>query len=119
MNRSVIIQGELIASTPIPQHLLCEHSILWYCSSCGEVYARLPVDGPARWHAIEGCCSNCLPAKSVWWQIPGSIWCSYNWQYNCQLPLEVIKREFKLALDYWEKGEMQWQTRTEEVTCQE
>jgi hypothetical protein len=93
----------------------CEHSYLWYCSTCGLVYARLWVDGQRRWHGFEGCCEQCQPAKSVWWQIPGSIWCEYDWQYNCRLPREVVLRELELAIEYYEKGEMQWQMRKKAV----
>lgn len=77
-------------------------------------------DGTNRpWHGVEGCCSTCEPAKSVWWQIPGSVWSSYHWLWNIQLPREVLKRELELAIKYWEKGRMIWQQQEKEAVCPE
>lgn len=69
----------------------------FFCPTCGEIWARVLEEG--RWHQVYtvGC------SKHSHWDIPGSLWLSWDSNWNAALPPEVIRREFHLVLQQWEK----------------
>lgn len=70
------------------------NSLLFYCTECGDVYAKFPVirvsdNRPLSWRSMAGCCTRCRKS----YEIPGSIWCSWEAEYTRRLPREVLQHE--------------------------
>lgn len=77
------------------------NSLLFYCTECGNVYAKFPVmevitNRILSWRAMAGCCTRCR--KSL--EIPGSIWCSWEQEYTRRLPREVLQLELINTINY-------------------
>jgi hypothetical protein len=74
-----------------------------FCPSCGDLWARMPVDGVTTlnwWRIIGGCCEKCQPASP--YVLAGSL--IMNWEPDLQkiLPEAVVRREFELHLKWME-----------------
>lgn len=76
-------------------------STAYLCPTCGEVWARIAVEGGQEWHPIKAFC----PKHSDYFGRPGGSfihpWRKTYWE----LPQEVLKYELQLLLDRLEKGE--------------
>jgi len=107
MKRLYIINGKYLGQSPVPPHLSWKFNLLWYCDSCGKVYARLPVtdtsDGPRAWQALVGVCGKCQPRPVLQHRCPGSIWdTSFSGEHQ-SFPKEVLQYELLLLIDDIEK----------------
>lgn len=100
VKRHYFINNKYLGSTEVPANTPA-YSNFFYCWSCGEVYARTPLDTPGQWIGNQGCCEKCPPMKEAWRQLPGSIWHSYAQEQYWPFPDEVLKREFWIAIN-WE-----------------
>jgi len=72
-----------------------------FCPTCGELWARMPVDGSSReWRIIGGYCER-HPGTSRF-VVPGSL--ILNWEPELYeiLPEAVLRRELLLHLDLLE-----------------
>jgi hypothetical protein len=79
-------------------------SIAWFCTTCGEVWARMVADN-AEFRVYSAPC----PKHPRFRSIPaGSIWLPWDAQHNEALPPEVIRREFDIHLAHWDywKGDV-------------
>jgi hypothetical protein len=82
------------AQEPIPY-------MMW-CPKCGEIWARMPVDGSRReWRIIGGYCEQ-HPGPSTY-VIHGSLMLNWEPELTAILPDDVIRREFDLHMRLWEK----------------
>ncbi len=80
-------------------------NLLFYCGNCGLVYAKCPIlcfslCGP--WQSIKGCCMDCTPTSQF--EVPGSIWITWDEDFLLALPMPVLEQELKRHLDWKEKG---------------
>ena len=73
-----------------------------FCPTCGEIWARMPVDGSTRgWRIIGGHCEQHPgPSRYV---VHGSLILNWEPELTAILPDEVIRREFELHLRLWDK----------------
>jgi hypothetical protein len=71
---------------------------LWYCGTCGYVYAKILCKSAAGAEcpvlAYRGCCENC--AQPYHGAVPGSIWTSWDHPRTASLPQALLEREFEL-----------------------
>lgn len=78
---------------------------LWFCSHCGEVFAKAPVvranGKPTPWQSHRACCRKCV-AKSAS-EVPGSLWLSWDDKLLASLPPAVLLWEFERHLDKAER----------------
>jgi hypothetical protein len=68
------------------------------CWSCGECFAKCPIDGrPWNFHRMT--CRKCkkMDGLSI---CPGSLWMSWDHEFTAALPLPVLQWEFERELDY-------------------
>lgn len=112
MNRLYFIDGRYLGKAPIPSQVAAPHPILWVCHTCGDTYAKLPTEGcPAlRWWVYIGCCEKCKPIPPAIGQlgvvVPGSIWSQQMSILHDTSPEFIVKRELKLTLNAYERGEL-------------
>jgi hypothetical protein len=73
-----------------------------FCPTCGEIWARMPVENSQReWRIIGGYCEK-HPGVSPY-VVHGSLILAWEPDlYDC-MPPEMLKREFELHLRLWEK----------------
>jgi hypothetical protein len=73
-----------------------------FCPTCGEIWARMPVDGSNReWRIIGGYCEQ-HPGASRY-VVHGSLMLAWEPELTEILPDEVIRREFELHMRLWDK----------------
>lgn len=70
---------------------------VFFCPHCGDVWARVLEEG--RYH--QGYAVGC--SKHSHWDVPGSLWLSWDSNWNAALPPDAIRREFLLTLDHWSR----------------
>lgn len=58
MTWTLIIDGQ-VAAQQARVNAECRYSTVWYCSRCGETYARAHLSNSLGWTAILGCCLSC------------------------------------------------------------
>lgn len=77
-------------------------SLLFMCGTCGEVYAEAPVMLPGGkttpWQAIRGCCEKC---SGELLHLPGSLWLSWDAEFQKALPYSLLEREFRIHLKFF------------------
>lgn len=74
-------------------------SYAFCCTVCGEVWARCGVEHPqAQWMFLNRGC----PVHARQLEVPGSVWVSWDSDYNNSLPAELLRRELELHLSLWE-----------------
>lgn len=103
MLRLTFIKGEL--ERPI--------SRAFFCPICGEVWARVVVEGASEFQSYTRTCARHDPRWSI--EIPGSIWISWDRDFQDAFPSEALKREVRLHLDHaqWDlQRGRQWQETT-------
>lgn len=74
-------------------------SMAFFCSECGEVWARVHV--PGRYYVPMSVDCEKHAARSPF-HFPGSLWISWLPEYLACLPREVLLREFNLHLQHFE-----------------
>lgn len=86
------VHGEL--QQPAPYAMFCPH--------CGEIWARMPVDGSNReWVIIGGYCEQHPgPSRFV---VHGSLILQWEPELYLSLSSEMIRREFEVHMRLWEK----------------
>ena len=73
-----------------------------FCPTCGEIWAKMPVDGSNReWRIIGGYCEQ-HPGPSRY-TVHGSLMLAWEPELTEILPDEVIRREFELHMRLWDK----------------
>ena len=110
--RHFFIRGQYICSAPAEPHRvhseLCQpYGRAFFCPLCSEVWALAPVEGQPT-HCHHAFCDKHHPEDPVigtWnfghiysWDVPGSLWISYENQWNLDLPKEILEREFMLLM---------------------
>jgi hypothetical protein len=105
MKRLYFINGKYLGQSPIPPHLSWQANFMWYCDSCGEVYARLPTegDGPRHWQGMVGICGKCQPRQLFAGRLPGSIWDTTFVGLHKDFPEGVLRYELLLLIANIEK----------------
>ena len=84
-------------------------SYLFYCSECGDVWAKCPVHNPATGEVqpFQGHRHPCRKCRPRYWdqrgQLPGSLLLEYDDEFTEALPNEVLRRELLLAIDAYEQ----------------
>lgn len=72
-----------------------------FCPACGDVWARMPVDGSDReWSSLH---RHCEAHSRYSREIPGSLILSWEPELFETFSLEMIQREFTLHMRYTEK----------------
>jgi hypothetical protein len=90
-------------------------SIAFFCPSCGDIWARCPVEGSprSRWRVAFSACERCDRIDIL--NLPGSLWLPLDTDFQNALPHAALLREFHLALkylDYLQSEGIQWDSRT-------
>lgn len=72
-----------------------------FCPACGEVWARMPVDGSDReWSSMH---RHCEAHSHYSREVPGSLILAWEPELFKSFSPEMIEREFHLHLKYWER----------------
>lgn len=94
-SRSPFFREPLLGQLPL--------SKLFYCSNCGEVFAKCPVElvdnSTTTWQAVYGCCRKCEPSGL---QVPGSIW-HFEAEFTAAFPDAVLLWEVNRHLDNFQE----------------
>ena len=73
-------------------------SLVWICSTCGEVYQRAPVmdtcGKTSSWRPLSGTCYRCAPASTSLYDWPGTVYLPLQPEYNAALPPAVVLHDF-------------------------
>ena len=83
-------------------------SLSFFCSVCGEVYAKAPVardDGSTTpWRAVPACCQRCAPPQ-FYNNPPGSLYLAVGFDPDLAsaFPYAVLKWEFERHIDWYFK----------------
>lgn len=72
-----------------------------FCSDCGDIWARMPVDGSSREWGVLG--RHCEAHSRYSREIPGSLIVDWEPELFETFSPEMIQREFDLHLKYLEK----------------
>lgn len=107
------IEGRLLGEAtrgPIMRHatFMEPSSDLYFCSLCGDVYARLPCLRPdgtqTPWQAYRCMCRKCGTTRqrflSEW---PGSVWREWDDEFLAALPVPVLQWELMRHIESWER----------------
>lgn len=83
-------------------------SYLWFCSHCGQVFARSPVIKLANgqmqeWQSFKALCGGCHNRSRNFHLVPGSIWLPWDPDYLAVLPDAVLQREATLHLQHFDR----------------
>lgn len=107
------IEGRLLGEVsrgPIMRHatFMEPTSDLYFCSLCGEAYAKFPClrpDGSStQWRSYGRMCRKCGAAKQRWLsEWPGSIWRSWDKEFIAALPVPVLQWELERHIESWER----------------
>lgn len=107
MKRHWIITGKYYPQVDVPMDMThavahVPYSYVYLCPVCGDTWARSGVtDVPrgmhSRWHCIQRACQK--HAEGL--EIPGSVWLSWEPEYNGSFPPELLREELRLHLSYW------------------
>lgn len=80
---------------------------LYFCSECGEVWAKCPVvgdDGVASpWQSYRTLCRKCFHYSKTMFQVPGSLTLSWDKDFMQALPMPVLAWELDRHLDHYER----------------
>lgn len=72
----------------------------FFCEYCGRVWAKAVVDGRRIYPYSINC--GCQPTIS-WVIVPGSIWLSWDYDWQQGLPRAALEREFEVHLKHYER----------------
>ena len=67
--------------------------LFFFCKFCGRMWAECPVDNETSSIAVMPC-ERHKPNYS--WDVPGSVWLSWDSSWTDSLPKSVLEREFSL-----------------------
>lgn len=103
MTRHFIIEGQYLGQAPAyPPY---DMPLIYLCKYCGEIYARLPIEGDEDgwdyWVCSYGQCRKCNKDREI---VPGSIWDGYREFLNDRYPEKVVKYELMLLIKEVENG---------------
>jgi hypothetical protein len=93
--------GEVLREPRLVEgQLLQPKSLLFYCGTCGDVWAKMPVDG-CEWLGYRMSCRKHADAyDSAFGRPGGSIIMSWESDLISTFPEGVLKRELNLWLNY-------------------
>jgi hypothetical protein len=92
--------GNITVRGPIPPSDLPggeQPSHAYLCPHCGNVWARVAIEG-RRWIAVHVVCEPCKP-HAISLDAPGSLMLPMQYSWNAAIPRELLLREFNLALE--------------------
>ena len=71
--------SRVVASTTLPYHPYASESLAFFCQTCGDLWARVLVEGgEERWLLSTIPCAKHKAVNAVdWWSVPGSL--SQGW----------------------------------------
>lgn len=75
-------------------------SLAYFCPKCARIWARCKIEGEP-WMVTTVACLGCGKLSLI--SIPGSLWRALDPDFNDALPREVLLREFKLHLQWYDK----------------
>lgn len=83
-------------------------SLLFFCSRCGDVYAKCPClradSSTTRWRSQSGICRKCgLKHQAYLSEWPGSVYVPSLPEYTAALPVAVLQWELERHLDSFER----------------
>lgn len=98
MKQLFFLQGQLIAeqqAKPITVHAQRQMPFgkAFFCPECAEIWAQSLIEG--RRTFVEHILCERHPATSTS-PLPGSLWLSWDLEWNRSLPQELLEREFLL-----------------------
>lgn len=105
MKRHFIVSNKYYPAVEVPMSIThatahVPYSYAYLCPVCGEVWARSGVEHPqSRWHSLQRACRN--HAEGL--EVPGSIWQSWEPEFNTSLPPELLRAELELHLAFWSR----------------
>jgi len=94
------------------ESLSTPRSVVYVCASCGEVYARCPVESPlggdGLFYSVDGWCNRCPATPSGAnglgrLHIPGSLFNPFDHTLLDDAPRPVVLWELEQHLDYYER----------------
>lgn len=105
-----MVEGRLLASGVIPLYPVMARQIAYFCTTCGEIWGRILIEGGKDWEVIQSPCRHHTPmGVSDWGTIPGSL---VQRKFHSSLvsimdaarcldlvPDAVVKYEFLLSLN--------------------
>lgn len=84
------------------------HGWAFFCCTCGIIWARAPINDLPTQVEVRPCKLH----GSHFYDWAGSMYIYWDSQHNNTLPPELIKREFLLALEHYERyckqGDITW-----------
>jgi hypothetical protein len=104
------IEGKFHGTAPYtpkfsPDRVPALNSHLYYCTVCGEVYARIHLNSTGGklfpFQSIAGVCKRC-PSHYLF-RCPGSVWVEWLPAFNLTFPKEVLQLELLHHLNQLEK----------------
>ena len=111
LQQDFFVDGKYLGSGqryPIPRigHGESVTSYAFYCTKCGEVWARAPIAG-ARWQFWTVPCRKCPPSFPSFFTVPGSIWTTWDWEFTDAFPDAVLRWELDRHFDVYDRQEIQ------------
>lgn len=107
--RHYIIEGKHLGTSLIPPHFVHNqrveaYGLAFFCPICARLWATCPVEGeptsviscPCERHAVGDRLGSWSHGYVDPWQTPGSIFLSYDREWNDCLPKGVLLRELTL-----------------------
>ena len=110
MRQDFFLEGRYLGCAPrgllalAPGQYAAPLSKLFFCGTCGEVFAKCPVSDGSRvmpWHSVYATCRRCPPSSGL--HVPGSIW-HHEAEFVAAFPDAVLLEEVLRHLDYIESN---------------
>lgn len=83
------------------------NSDLYFCTHCGDVFARFPVTHASGklspWQSYRSICRKCHSRSTAMYNVPGSIWRSWDTPFTDSLPQAILSWELDRHLDHLER----------------
>lgn len=112
----IFLRKELLAVSKVGkfwvrEQLCAPYGEAFFCPICAEVWATVTVEGQPT-HCRNAFCERheIGDRLGTWsfgtverWQLPGSLWSSYDSVWNSRLPPAALQRELLLTIAYREK----------------
>lgn len=108
---SLFIKDDYLGTFPISVPSNWRPSLAYFCSNCGDIWARLVAsrDGSAK--AYQPLCVGCMACGDSY-SVPGSVLYGAWYDLLSQLPADALRREFFTHLTWAEqcltKPHLQW-----------
>lgn len=110
MQQHFFIEGKYLGSAERVSPFIHSHhgdlrepyGVAYFCRVCGEVWAKFPVEG-RQWVSYNVTCRKC--DSPTGWNLPGSIWLSWEKELMEALPFAVLLWEVKRELEWYDRSQ--------------